>query len=315
MASNDWEEVPLDDWQDVDEKTKDSSFSLEGVGRAALKSLPIAGGMFGGAVGLASSGPVGAVAGAGLGAAGGKALEQAGEAYFFGEGPKSRLQQFKEIGMEGLAGAAGEGAGQIVSKAAPMVVSGLKKVGPKIGHALTGVSEQEIKTYAKNADVIKQMAKETDSNSFEAANQIRNQFNKDIANKTTEINNTITNVLKNSNKQIESQPIVDALENYKTRINPKLYPEQVGQIDDLVSRISNVSQNGKISILEAHQIKQFLQDKASSAYRNGDVFQIGAEAANAAKGGAKIARDLVSRAEPEIAKANGILSKFHVSLP
>jgi hypothetical protein len=278
----------------------------EGLGRSALEALPIAGGLFGGAVGLAA-GPVGAVGGAGLGAAGGKALQQAGEKLFFDEGPKTRGQQYKELGMEGLAGAAGEGIGQSVMPAMKLTGKGLTKV----GHALTGVPEQEIVTYANRAKAVKALAKESDASTMEAADQIRKQFNTDIRSTIGNVNNQISEILKTSNKQVKSQPIYDSLENYKSKLDPSLWTEDIKQIENLQNRILESSQGGNISAAKANEIKQFLQDRASTAYRNGEMFQIGKEAANAAKSGAGVARELVDQVEPNVTKLNATLKKFH----
>lgn len=294
------------------EKPKESLLTKSGLIKGALEALPMAGGMFGGALGLASPVPGGAVTGAGLGAAGGEALKQIGEKYLLDEEAKPLAERAKDITQQGLIGASGEMGGQIIGEVLPMIGRGLKKAGTKISEALTGIPEQEIKTYAKNADKIKEMAKASDNSTIEAADQIRLKYAKDIKSTKDELNNTISEALKNSKKTIDSSSILDSLESYKSKINEKLYPEQVGQIDDLVSKINSIAKDGKMSTYEAHQVKQFLQDKASSAYSNpGEIFSIGTEAAKAAKDAAAKARILINTIEPDIAKANNQLSKLH----
>lgn len=289
---------------------KEMSFG-EGLGRSALEALPIAGSLAGGALG-SMAGPFGIVGGAGLGAAAGKALEQGGKSLFFDEGPKSREQQYTELGQEGLSGLTAEMGGQSVGPALSMIGSGIKKAGPKIGHALTGVSEQEIKTYSKNSDKIKAMAKASDNSTIEAADQIRSKYAKDIQASKGELNKTISDVLAHSENTVDVNPIIQSLEKEKLKINSDLYPEQVGQIDEIISKVNKVSNGQPLTAEKAHQIKQFLQDKASSAYSNpGQIFSIGTEAAKASKSGAAVARELINKAEPAVAHANNQLSKLH----
>jgi len=67
-----------------------------------------------------------------------------------------------------------------------------------------------------------------------------------------------------------------------------------------------------MSVLDAHNVKRFLQEKATQAYRNpGDIFSVGTEGAKAAKAGGAIARELVNKASPEVASANNALSQLH----
>jgi hypothetical protein len=286
--------------------------SAEGLGRTALEALPIAGSIAGGLVGTAIAPIAGSIPGAGIGAAAGKSLEQTGKSLFFNEGPQTREAQYKGIIGEGLAGAAGEGAGQIIAKAVPMIVPLAKKGLTKVGQALTGVPEQEITTYAKNADKIKEMAKASDASTIEAADQIRMKYADDIKSTKQILNKTIESTLQNNTQVVSNNPILEALETYKSKINKDLYPEQISQIDDLISKINSTSVKGNLSLLKAHQVKQFLQDKASSAYSNpGEIFSLGSEAAKAAKDAAAKARNLVNQVAPEIAEANNQLSKLH----
>jgi hypothetical protein len=61
----------------------------------------------------------------------------------------------------------------------------------------------------------------------------------------------------------------------------------------------------------AHDVKQFLQDEATSAYRNPGESSLGTKAANAAKSAAAKARLLVNQAEPQVARANDELANLH----
>jgi hypothetical protein len=287
-------------------KQEKSLITKDGLIEGSLQALPILGSIGGGIVG-SGLGPLGTVGGSGLGAAGGKALEQFIRSEFMDEKPKGLVDRAKEIGLEGAYGAMGEMGGQVIGKAISGAVSKL----PKIANALTGVPEQEIKTYAKNADKIKEMARSTEGSTIEAADQIRQQYNKDIGLKIGDINNQISGVLSKSNKTVQSQPVIDSLEKYKTDLDPSLWKNEVKQIDDIIASVRGMSPDGVLPVAKVHELKQFLQDKASSAYRNGDMFQIGKEAANAAKSGAAKARELVDSVEPSVTKLNKQLSEFH----
>lgn len=282
----------------------------EGLGRGALEALPTVGMMAGGFLG-SSVGPLGAVGGASLGSMGGKALEQAGKEFFFDEGPKTRAEQYKELVNAQISGAMGEVGGQALGKVAGKAIEKAPAALAKLGSALTGISEQEIKTYASKADKIKALARSTDASTMEAADQIRQQFNKDIGNTIKGVNEQISSILSQSPKTVESGPILQSLDKYKSKLDPILWQEQIAQIDDLIGRVQGISKNGQLPVAKANEIKQYLQDKAASAYRNGDMFQIGKEAANAAKSGAATARQLVDEVEPQVTKLNATLQKFH----
>lgn len=302
-------------WEQQDEippweTPNDESSFMQRLGRASLESLPIVGSIGGGLIG-AGAGPATAIGGAALGAGVGKSLEQLGKEYFYNE-TQPLSEKLKDIGKETAYGGLSEVGGQVAGKAIEKGLEVGSKALPKIGKALTGISEQEIKTYANNSDLIKKMAAESDASTIEAADQIRKQYSKDIQATKKTLNDSISNSLLNSQKRIDITKVKRALLDEQLKINKKLYPEQVQQIDDLISKIDSIAIDGTVSANEAHQIKQFLQDKASSAYTNpGEIFSLGSESANASKKGAAQARLLINEAEPNVAKANEQLSKLH----
>lgn len=288
--------------------------------KGALNTLPTAGMLGGGAVG-AAAGPIGAVGGAGLGSVAGEALKRVGEKYLLNENPKSREEYYSGLGKAGLEGATSEMGGQSIgaagkmlaeSKAGQYVGEKIGKIGSKIGEAFTGVPEKEIETYAKNADEIKAMAKASDNSTAEAADQMRDKFSKSIKQTRQGLSNQIDPILRNSEKRVDASPIINALQESKAKIDPDFYPEQVKQVDDLIKTIGKKVDDGTMTVFDAHQVKQLLQEKASSAYsKPGDIFSIGTEAANAAKAGAAESRKIVNKAEPVIAKVNDQLSHLH----
>lgn len=329
-SSFNWEDHPV-----IEEKSQTSPQELpwyeeevpviggtpKGYLQGALETLPTAGMLAGGAIGTVGEPGLGTVAGAGVGGALGKAAEGLGKKYLLGEEPGSREEYYKGLAQEGLMGAGSEigakaiGAGAKYAAETPFGQAAIKKMGDfgsKIGEMLTGVPEQEIRTYANNADKIKQMAKSSDNDIAEAADQMRNKFSQSLDAKRMEINNSIKEALQGRNKTVPSQPIIDALNSQKEKINSQLYPEEHAKIDSLIEKIKSLSKDGEMSVSNAHDVKRFLQDKASSAYRSpGDPLSLGTEGARAAKSGASVARDLVNKAEPSIAKANDQLANIH----
>lgn len=293
--------------------------SPRGLLRGTAKALPIIGSIGGGLVG-AAAGPLGALGGAGLGAAAGKSLENLIESQLLDE-EKTREEIYLDPIKEGLLGSAGEGAGQLVGKGLKLAAESplgkkalglIGKGGAKVGEALTGVSEKEIQTYAKNANKIKSLAKSSDSNVAEAADQIRNKFSNSIDQTRKSMNEQISNSLSTSNKTIKSDNILKAFDDYKSKIDPDLYPESISEINDLISKVKKISdKSGNISINRANSLKKYLQDEASAAYRYPGQGKIGTETANAAKKAASEARILINEAVPEIASANKKLSELH----
>lgn len=312
---------PNQSFEEVSEQPQDDSgFSLEGFERGALQALPIAGSIAGGAVGTVL-GPLGMVGGSGLGAMGGKALQDLGEKYLMGDQPKSREDYYKGLAEEAVLGSASEVGGQVIGKGlkalaeSPIAKKGMDtlKTGlAKGAEALTGVPEQEIRSYAANADKIKSLAKESDNSTIEAADIVRKKYSDAIKETKGQLNDKISKTLQNSLNVVDINPAIGKLEEYKARINPQLYPDQIKQIDDIISKVQSVGNNGNVSSIQAHQIKEFLQDIASPSYTaEGVIFKTGKESANAAKGAAAETRQLLNRSEPAIKEANEQLARLH----
>lgn len=306
------------------QRSDQPSGSNGGYIRGALNTLPTIGMVAGGILGTPAdivSGPLGTVAGAGLGAAAGKALQNIGEKYLLGD-EKSRSQIYLDPVKEGVGGATAEMGGQVLGKGleaaanTPIVQKGMQKVGnglAKVGELFSGTPEAEIKTYAKHADEIKSMAKNSDNSTAEAADQLRSKWAQKIQETRQNLNKMISDALKGNETRIDAKPVIDALEQSKQGIDADLYPEQINQIDNIITSVkTKVTPAGRMSIQDANAVKGFLQDKASSAYRmNGDIFNVGTEAAKGAKAGGATTRKLVNAAEPQIAQANKELANLH----
>lgn len=211
-------------------------------------------------------------------------------------------------------GPAGEAASAISKTQTGSKAIGLiGKGAAKIGEAATGIPEQEIATYAKNADEIAQMAKSSDGNVAQAADSLRQKWSTQVKQFKQAQNDQIAQTLANSDKAIDAQPILDSLDAQKARINQKLNPEQIQEIDFLKSKVGAVAdENWQIPVKDAHDLKNYLQEAAEPSYsRNGQIFQRGQQAQIAAKSGAAVTRQAISEAEPAVAQANTQLAKLH----
>lgn len=292
-----------------------------GYARGALGLLPTAGMVGGGILGSAA-GPAGTAAGAGVGAMGGEALKGIGEQYLLGDQPMPREKQYQEMGNAALGGVAGEMGGQVVGKGleaglatdvGQKAVSTLGGMGSKIGNLFTGVPQREIETYAKYADDIAAMGAQSNGSTAEAADQVRQKFSDSIAKTRSSMNDEISSRLADSKEVVDAQPIMQAMEKSISKVDPDLNPEAHAEVGQLMQRISSkIDSDGMMSVQDANSVKQFLQDKASTAYRApGQTGSVGTIAANVAKSGAAIARQSIDEVEPSIAMANQSLSQLH----
>ena len=308
--------IPLD-W--MDEPVPVVGGTPRGYIKGGAESLPIIGGIGGAVLGTAG-GPVGTVGGAAAGGYLGKAAENFIEKEVLGE-EKERKDVYVEPLISAAEMGAGEGIGTAVTKGGKVLLNtslgkqatgAIKGGATKIAASLTGLAEQEIKTFAKNAEKIKKMFKDSDGDTFEAAEQLRAAWADKVKSFRQSMNDQISTALKSSTKTVDLKPITEALEAGKSKINAKLYPEQISQIDDLIQKAKSLAKKGKLSVSDANDIKHFLQGKASASYTpQGVIFPLGSEAAKAAKSGAAIARKLVNSAESSVAQANNRLQFLH----
>jgi hypothetical protein len=306
---------------------------IGGTGRGyvqgTLNALPGAGAAIGGVLGGTAGTAIepgggtalGGVGGAALGGAAGESLKDLGEKYILGQN-KTRSDIYGNPAKGALSGAAQEAGGQLIgagiqkasqSPIVKKVGSYLGKGASKLGSALTGVPESEIETYAKHADEINDMAKSSDNNTFQAANDLREKWQGEIQDVKKSLNSQISSALeRDGGKTISQNPILEALEAQKAKLNPKLDPDQISQIDALAKKVSSLAnENGEISLKEAHELKNHLQDIASPAYGSGQIFQSGKNTQFAAKSAARAARGLINETAPEIANANNQLAELH----
>ncbi len=287
--------------------------------KGTAEQLPTAMAIGGGALG-SGAGPAGLIGGAGLGYAGGESLKNVINKAMGEDVTRDDVYRKPAEGL--LKGATYEMGGQVLGELGSMAANskvGQKVTGligrgaKKVGSALTGVPEKEIGTYAKHADEVNALSKASDNNVAAAADDIRGGFNDSIQGTRRGLNDEIGGALKGNTEIVSGKNIINALKNERAKIDPDLYPEQLQQIDDLASKVlKKMDQDGNMFAQDANSIKQFLQDKAKTAYQQtGDIFPVGKEAAKAAKGGAATARGLVNESMPAVKNANSKLAELH----
>ncbi len=298
-----------------------------GLIKGGLDALPAAGGIIGGiagGVGGAVTGPGALVTGAGgamLGQAAGESYKQLAENYLFDK-KRQPLDAAQDIGLAGAEGAASQLAGNAVGMGAKAaagtklgkgLISGTGSVLAKVGEAATGIPKKAIETYAKYAPELSKMSKAAGGDIQEVADAIRKKWSSGVDAARKALNDQLGTGLKNNaGKAIDAQPILDSLATVQNEINPAYYPEATAYIDDMIRKISSQAKDGKLGVEAAHEAKQYLQDMAKAAYKDGGEIFVGAsKPARAAKGAASVARRNISKEVPEIAKANSGLSNLH----
>ncbi len=100
--------------------------------RGTAQALPMAGTLFGGALGTAAGGPAGGLGGAALLGAGGKGLENIINTYLLGETPKTVGEQTSSMAQGGLESATAQAGGDVLGKA---IGAGIKTVGKGVKFA------------------------------------------------------------------------------------------------------------------------------------------------------------------------------------
>ena len=282
--------------------------SVEGLKKAAIESLPMAGGMVGGTLGL-PLGPIGAMAGAGAGAYTGKALENLIE-YMLGE-QKTRQQVYAEPVEEAVKGAAGEGVGAIASKVVPATTKAIGTGMKKLASGMSMVPEKAIETYMKYGPEVDKLAAGSETFVIDEADRIRQQAQRSIENFKAFQNQKITSALSQSAQTpVDAMPVIRSLEDSLSKITPEIRPDEYAKIQKELEMINSlVDENGQIPAQQMQEVKQKFQDLAEylapgQMMKKKNFVDISfARAANRA--GMQ-----VSRVAPDIAEANSQISKI-----
>lgn len=245
--------------------------------------------------------------GAGLGAA--QALGHA----------DSSGEAIETIGGGAALGGALQFGGNAAVKAAPAIGRVLGRGAKKIGSALTGISEQEIQTYASRADEVKALIAKSGGDIAEAADQIRSGIGRDIQVARQKLGNQIGAALddpKYAGVIIDARPIIHKLDEMIGSVSKtaaKFRPDEINELKNVRDVVfSSVDDGFKINLKTLSEIKEELQAIAKPSYNNGAlIFPKGDLAAKASKAAAGEARRLLNAAAPEIKVANEQLSRLH----
>lgn len=204
--------------------------------------------------------------------------------------------------------------GQAVVSAAGKVLSLPKQVALKVSSALTGISEQDIATYAAQTNQVDALIKKSGGDLTGEADNLRRNLSNKLQATRQGLNSQISAALADAPKDkiIDATPIITQLESAKARVNSGLNPEQLTQLDDLIGKVSTQTVDGKIDVKSLYEVGQFLQDRAKSAYlKDGQIFLNKGPAQQAAKQAAGVARKILNPLSPEIAEANSKLAYLH----
>lgn len=289
--------------------------TLRGYVQGTINALPAAGAMLGGGAGAitgAAGGTfalpgVGTAAGAtelgilgtGAGAAVGSLAKDSLNAWIFGKSQGSSLKN-----VQNAVGEAGEN--MAAQATGEMLFKGAGKFADNV------VPRAVIDRYTQAADAVKDLIGSSDGDIAEAADQVRSSITQSLDEYRGNMNTQIADALKSSTEEVESQPILQALEDAKSRLNPKLDTSQLAQIEEQISKVKSLAdEGGKISVQDANDLKRYMQDLATSAYRNAGESQGGTQVAQAAKSAGAVTRKLVNEAVPEVAQANEKLAQLH----
>lgn len=302
------------------EKPK-KSFTGEGLIRGTLQALPAAGAIGGGLLGTAL-GPIGIAGGAALGSAAGKALENVGESLLGDE--KTRQDIYLDPVKEGMTDLAFAGGGAAIKsglkagsgllrKGIDLTGRGASRLTQKAGSALTGIPEQNIKTYIERGSEIDDLIKASGGDFSLAADELREKASKSIGQTIGDISSEIGKMIDDAPKgKISSKPILDTLDDAMARLNPNFDSQAISEIQSLKETLLKDAPDGILSAKKANDAKRYLQSMAKSSYlKGGQLFSSSKEGARAAKQAARQARKAETVLVPGTAAANAKLAELH----
>lgn len=198
------------------------------------------------------------------------------------------------------------------TKSGEFIAKTVEKVAPTIAEMNTGIAKNNWKTYLDEAKQVEKNISKYGDDAASLSDDARSSMLAATQTKKKGLNEIISTTLKDlpAEKKIPISPVTDELKVFRDRLDKDLRFEERGQIDKIIERLE--SKGDSVTPKEMFDIKNYLQDVASSAYNPNAIFQVGTEASNAAKKGAAIARKAVNVASPTIAEANNTLAKLHL---
>lgn len=305
------------------ENWKESLVDFSGFAEGTRQALPIAGAIGGGLLG-APLGPAGMVAGAALGGAAGSMASGVGKAGKEFD-PKEK-EYWERVGAEGLLSAAGEGAGQVVGKlakpvsrvTAPYIKRATKRVGEgikKIASSASRTNQKAMDVYLERTKQVDKLIREAGQEFDELPRQFKEKLRSDLRSAQNEASRLVGDILENpkfSKKQIQVKPIRDFLLEQQKKINKVTNPADYAQIEEIINRVDILSQKGKMSAKELHDVKRMLYDISKGSFQKpGEITKSGSFGQSVARQAARETKDLINKAAPDLKIYNEKLAKIH----
>lgn len=194
-------------------------------------------------------------------------------------------------------------------------------VAAKFGSAVTGLSEDSIKNYAKRADEVEKVIKSSGGDIAGRAQEFKASVLGDLKaakNKAgKQIEEAIGGVPGSSVASIDPKPIFEALQSAKSKLDDVYDAQAIRLIDDFEENIRKNTADGLISLQKLQNTKNYLQEHSSNVFKNsGQIFNATEpqmrKAALAANNARFEARKMLDELGPkELKEANGQLAELH----
>lgn len=203
-------------------------------------------------------------------------------------------------------------AGQKLSRVAPGLIN--RTAGA--AEFFTGVPKESWRNYISRNKEVKELEKTFGPQVQDAADTMREGWKTLIdekkAQKGLEIEQAILAAPKKA--KISVEPILVELNNAKMGLNPNI-PEHLSaikEIDNHIGVVKALAPNGKLTARDAFDLQKTLQGRARNAYSvDGALFNPSPQSAKAAREAARVTRQFVNQAMPDVAKANEAFSALH----
>lgn len=294
--------------EEMEQLAGDESFlTAAGLKKAAIESLPIAGGLIG---------TLGGLPGVAAGAAAGKTLENIAEKYLLGE-EKTRPQVYIEPAGEAVAAVTGE-------KLAPAIGQGIARLGSAIGRGarktvsgLSSIPEKAIETYMDRPQAVKAIGDLSESTALQdASDELRKNAVQAIRDFQKDANNDIYYILKSKGDNLlDISSIKQSAEKTIKSLNPKIKEDakSIADIQEMINQFTDLQVNPKLPFVKAsdvHRMKQVLQDAVDYNIDGTVKVKSGFSEREYAKM-ASLSKQLVEKVAPEIKSINQKLAQMH----
>lgn len=228
------------------------------------------------------------------------------------EGAMGFMTDPAQLALEGASPLISKGIGKAWEMTPNVVKSGISKG----AETLTGVPKDMILNYIDRNPQIKALYEKYGRNTFEAADDLKTNINQRIQDKKGDLSLMIEQATQNVSRRsnIPVQPMLEELNNHKMGLNPNI-PEQMSAIrgiDEMIAVLKGIAPEGKMTARDAFDVQKMLQGRAQSAYAQpGDLFTKSPQSAKAAKDAARVTRQFVNKAMPDVAAANDAFAALH----